>query len=813
MSQIKDPNQFLHDSAQTHVMGTSEFVEDMPPTRGEVYVGVVGSPVAANEAKSGFHLNFETARQHPDYVGHFCAKDLSFGSWGPILSDQPLLAHKQIRYHGEPVAIVVANNPASVMEIVKAVDCVVERPLAASELILTVEKARSLEQYLADGGHIQRGDVVGALNAAQFQLTGSFSSGAQDHFYLESQAARVVPVEGGQLEVYSSTQHPTEVQHVVAQAVGLQFSDVVVVAKRLGGGFGGKESQSSHVAALCALAAVKLNRPARLILSKDQDMVMTGKRHPFVSDFEVGFNDRGEILALRVELTSDGGAYLDLSGPVLQRAMFHVDNAYFIPHISIKGKVARTHLPPNTAFRGFGGPQGAAVVESIMEDIAHHLNLDPLMVRMRNLYQIDRGLVTPYGQKVKLAPLTQLMALLAEKVNYQERRTEITQLNQKELSRQPSCGVLRGQALTPVKFGISFTNRFLNQANSLINVYTDGSVQVSTGAVEMGQGVQAKIRRVVCEILGLPERSVRVRPTSTEKNPNTSATAASSGSDLNGQAAAKAAQMIKARLSHLAHQIMRGKSRSAGEELQATSSYPVEDIIFQEGFVWHRDDTKMEKISFKNLVSEAYFNRISLQASAYYKTPRIDFDQEKMQGSPFAYFTCGAAYTEVEVDQVTGESTLSRVHILMDLGRPLIPGIDRGQICGAFVQGLGWCTNECVQNNEAGRLLTHSPSTYKIPSFWDIPRDFTIEFYGGENYSDAMAFDGKGRWANPRAIRGSKAVGEPPFLLALSAWAAIKDAISVAKDRSQQVDLAIPATGEEVARHLGALWEREGPIT
>ncbi len=634
-----------------------------------------------------------------------------------------------------------------------------------------------------------------------------------DHFYLESQVAAAYPQENGEIEVHSSTQHPTETQHVVAHALGLSQSKVTCIVKRMGGAFGGKESQGAPFAAFAALVAQKLRIPARCVLTKDDDMIMTGKRNPFETFYEVGFDDKtGRILALDAKLFSDGGAYADLSTSIMERAMLHIDNAYFIPNLKVTGHVCRTHLHPHTAFRGFGGPKGVATIEKIMEEIAQIVGLDPLDVRKANLYSAKGGRpdqnITHYGQEVENNLLPELFDTLEKESNYRSRRKEIDLHNQRARANgQP----LRGISITAVKFGISFTTRFLNQANALVLIHRDGTLQVSTGATEMGQGVNARIAEMVASELGLPRDFVRLMPTTTDKNANTSPTAASSGTDLNGAAALLATRKIKRRLSELLVEVLkipetRWATKTAGlgteKEIEVGELAPNPDdpnkdsewksgvatylgVHFENGEVFHDSDPK-RKFNFSQLVHEAYFQRISLSDYAHYKFPGLSFNKLTGKGRAFLYFTLGTCVSEVEVNQYTGETKVQRVDLLMDLGRPVNEGLDMGQVYGGFVQGMGWVTTEKLFYNGKGRLVSHSPSTYKIPNMQDTPRVFNAKLFPNDK--------------NVANVRGTKAVGEPPLLLALSVWTAVHDALKT--PGASYPKLELPATQEQILRVL-----------
>jgi xanthine dehydrogenase large subunit len=545
----------------------------------------------------------------------------------------------------------------------------------------------------------------------------------------------------------------------------------------MGGGFGGKESQAAHPAALAALVAAKTGRPARIVYTRDQDMQVTGKRHPYSARYRVGFTNEGVITALEMDLHSDGGSAFDLSLAVMERSMLHAENAYFLPDVTIRGTVCRTNLPPNTAFRGFGGPQGIAAIESVIEEVATHLGLDPLDVRLRNLYGGPGRDLTPYGQRLPGAnTLPDVVDGLAASSDYRRRRAALAADNARSRTH------LKGLALTPVKFGISFTRRTLNQASALVNLYLDGTVQVSTGGTEMGQGLNTKIRQLVADQLGLPAGMVQVMPTSTEKNNNTSPTAASASTDLNGAAAVRACEALKERLEKVAARVL-----AAAEDGLAESP---EHVVFAAGGA-HDVRRPGRRIAFAELVRLAYEERVDLGARGFYATPGVDFNRETGRGNPFLYFTNGAAVAEVLVDRRSGEVKLTRIDILMDIGRPINPAIDRGQIIGGFVQAVGWVLTEDLRHSAAGELLSCSPSNYKIPAVTDVPADFRVDFLDRDN---------------PGNVAGSKAVGEPPFVLGLSVWAAVNDALRGAAP-GRSAGLKLPATGEEVLRILSGWGE------
>jgi xanthine dehydrogenase large subunit len=796
-----------HDFAHTHVKGESEFIDDRPAMRNEVFADVFYSTRAhANIQK----LDFSEVLKDPRIIAVYTYVDFHDNMWGTIFRDQPLLAPGKVQFAGEPIAIIVATTlEAAQYGKQKVIIEYIDLPA-----ILTIEEATSQKSFIIDSRKIERGNVVQAMSEAPHKLSGKIIIQGQDHFYLESQASIAYPLEDNQMEIHSSSQHPTETQHVVAHALGISNKDVVCQVKRMGGGFGGKESQAAPFAAFAALAAKKLNRPVRLCLTKDDDMVMTGKRNPFENNYQVGFDNQGKILALSVQLFSDAGAYADLSTSIMERAMLHCDNAYYIENMRVVGQVCKTNHHPHTAFRGFGGPKGVATIEKIIEEISHALKMDSLEVRKINLYRDDqKHNKTHFGQIFKNNCLSKLFLNLEKSSDYQNRRKNITDYNNE------GHDSLRGLSLTAVKFGISFTTRFLNQANAMVIIHNDGSIQISTGATEMGQGVNARISQLVTEELGLERSNARVMPTRTDKNANTSPSAASASTDLNGGAAVLATRKIKKRLSEFASKLLKvdpskwaTKTAGLGTALEINlegtsegtsidSQNPNEDadwqsgvatyddMTFENGFVFHHKNSN-HKIEFKQLVLEAYLNRISLCDYAFYKLGGIEFNKLTGTGNPFLYFTQGVACSEVSLCKNTGEVKVLRSDILMDLGRPINRDLDIGQIAGGFIQGQGWVTTENLVYNDQGLLLSHAPSTYKIPNIQDTPRIFNIDLLQNEeNYAN---------------LRGTKAVGEPPFLLGISIWAAINNALTYLPTYEGDAfpQIKIPATSENVLRAI-----------
>ena len=778
---FKSSQSSVHEASALHVRGQAEYVDDRPPEARELLVSLITSPHARARIKlidrSGLN-----ALQGKVWVFDHTA--LAHKHWGIIFFDQPFLAIDEVFYVGE-VVLVLAATDAKALRAARAALRIDYEVLPA---VRGIPAARAAQSWIGSERTIARGDWQKALQAAPRQLQGTLRLDGAEHFYLENQVAIAYPRESGGIEVHASTQHPSETQQLVAEALGLSSKDVVCQTTRLGGGFGGKETQAAPIAVYAALVAQQTQRPARLVLSKDEDMQLTGKRNPFEIDYQVGFDEDGQILALDAALFSDGGAYADLSTAIMERAMTHADNAYYIPHVRIRGQVCRTHVHPHTAFRGFGAPKGVAMIELIMEKIAHAVGKDALDVRLSNCYRGPDRNRTPYGQEVEGETLTELFLQLSESSDYRRRRAELSE------KRQASSSELYGMALTPIKFGISFITRFLNQGNALVLLHKDGSLQVSTGAVEMGQGVHTRIADLVARELGISPSDIRVMPTRTDKNANTSATAASTGTDINGSAALLAVGKIKERLARLYVALStlapeQWPSQTVGLGLREDLQLPeqlTEEIVFADGRVFARSRPE-SALSFKDLVREAYFNRVSLSEYSFYKIEGLDFNKVTGQGRAFHYFTQGVACSEVSVNRWTGEVKVLRSDILMDLGRPVNEALDLGQIRGAFVQGLGWMTTEHLVYDAEGKLLTHAPSTYKIPSIQDIPRVFQVAL------------------APPKQIHTlhqGKAVGEPPLLLSFSVWAAIMDALSAEDAEGAFHELAIPATRERILRSL-----------
>ena len=760
-----------HDSAARHVRGAAAYIDDLPEPSGTVHVAPGGAPVARGVIR---FVDLEAVRAAPGVVAVLTAADIpGANDCSPAFGDDPILAGGEVLFHGQVVFAVVAETRAAARHAARRaridVDPVTPR--------VTVDDGLAAGAEVMAPYELRRGEPECAIAAAAHRLEGRVRIGGQEHFYLEGQAALAIPGEDDEMRVLSSTQHPSEVQHLVAHMLGVPGAAVVCECRRMGGAFGGKESQAAQWACLAALAAHVTGRAAKVRLDRDDDMTMTGKRHDFRVDWRCGFDRAGVLEGVDAELAGRCGCSADLSLGVNDRAMFHADNAYHYPAVRLHSRRVRTDTVSNTAFRGFGGPQGTLFAERMMDAIAITLGLDPLAVRKRNLYAPGRD-VTPYGMRVDDHVVSRIVRRLERTSGYAARRRAITRFNTRarRAQRAGRGGTLRkGIALTPVKFGIAFTLKQLNQAGALVHVFTDGSVQVNHGGTEMGQGLYIKVAQVVAEELGIGIDRVRITATRTDKVPNTAPTAASSGSDLNGMAARRAARTIRRRLAGLAARLFQARAA---------------DIAFTGGMV----RLGARAIPFGRLTRLAFTERVSLSATGYYATPKITWDRDTASGRPFLYFAGGAACSEVTLDIETGEMRVDRVDILHDAGRSLNPAIDRGQIEGGFVQGMGWLTTEELVFGRDGRLLTHAPSTYKIPACSDVPADFRVELFE------------PGRNREP-TIHRSKAVGEPPLLLAVSVFSAITHALaSLAPGRVPPLDA--PATPEAILRAADAMRAR-----
>jgi len=745
-----------HDSAHLHVRGSAAYTDDLPEPRDLLHIAIGMSSKAHARITS---IDLTDVLEANGVVDVYVAADIpGENNCGPIIADEKILTPDVVEYSGQAIFAVAATT----VEQARKARLLAKIEYEELKPILDPMSAVEKQSFVLPTETLKRGDPDSAVANAPQRLKRRLCLGGQDQFYLEGHIAMAVPEENGGMLVYSSTQHPDEVQHLVADATGRQAKDVICICRRMGGAFGGKESQAATMACIAALMATKTGRACKLRLDRDDDMIMTGKRHDFVIDYDVGFDDDGLIHGIDFMFASRCGISADLSGPVNDRTMFHCDNAYFLENINITSHRCKTNTVSNTAFRGFGGPQGMYAIEYAIDDIARTLNKDPLEIRRKNFYGIGERDTTQYEQKVEDNIIKELVDKLEADAKYQRRRTAARDFN-------ASSSVLkRGIALTPVKFGISFTATHLNQAGALVHVYKDGTVHLNHGGTEMGQGLFIKVAQVVADELGISVDRIRINAADTSRVPNASATAASSGSDMNGKAAQKAAAKIRARLTEFA-------------ALHFT--VPETAVEFHDNVVGLGKET----VSFAELVQLAWADRVSLSATGFYKTPKIHYDRETFSGRPFFYYAYGAAVSEVVVDTLTGEHRLLRVDIVHDCGDSLNPAMDLGQVEGGFVQGVGWLTSEELWWNDAGELMTHAPSTYKIPTCSDLAPDFRVQLLqNSANREDT--------------IYRSKAVGEPPLMLGISAFHAIRDAI--ASDDMPLPNLQAPATPEAVLRAI-----------
>jgi xanthine dehydrogenase large subunit len=772
VSRAKDPivggvhAERIHDSSRKHVDGSAVYIDDIPepPRMLQVYIAMSTRAHARIT-----ELDLSAVRTAPGVACVLTATDIpGINDASPIMGDDPVFAVDTVHYVGQSLFAVAAPT----IDEARAAAQLARVEYEDLEAHLTVDEAMEASSFVLPPMEMKLGDADKALKSAPHKISGRMRIGGQDHFYLEGQIALVLPGEDADVHVYSSTQHPSEVQHNVAKVLGVPDHAVTVELRRMGGGFGGKESQPALMAAIAALVVRQTGRAAKVRLDRDDDMEMTGKRHDFRIDYDVSFDDEGRIVGITYEQAARCGMSADLSASICDRAMFHADNCYFLENVRILSHRCRTNTVSNTAFRGFGGPQGMVAMERVIDRIALHLDLDPLDVRKINLYGENGRDITPYHMTVEDNVAPELIARLEETSDYRARRQAAREFN------ATSEVLKKGISLTPVKFGISFTAGHLNQAGALVHVYKDGSVHLNHGGTEMGQGLFTKVAQVVAEEFQIDIERVKITATTTAKVPNTSATAASSGSDLNGMAALAASRTIKDRLI---------------EHAASTYNVSPEQIVF----LPNRVRVGNREMSFADLVSEAYMARVSLSATGFYKTPKIHWDGQTGRGRPFYYFAYGAAVSEVLLDTLTGENRVLRVDILHDAGKSLNPVIDMGQIEGGFIQGMGWLTTEELWWNEAGRLMTHAPSTYKIPACSDRPDDMRIEIWD------------KGRNVEQTIYR-SKAVGEPPLMLAIAVHCALTDAVASVADYKVFPDLDAPATAEHLLHAVDDLRQRSG---
>lgn len=753
-----------HESATRQVCGNARYVDDMPEPSNTKYAAIGISQSTSGKISN---VNLEKVRASEGVIDVITAKDVpGHVDIAPVFDGDPVLADGEIKFNGQAIFAVLAD---SIMNARRAallgnIDTI-ETPH-----ILDVDAAHEATRFVRPSHEMQMGDADKTMALAELTLEGSLSVGGQEHVYLEGQVSLAVPEEEDRMHVYTSSQHPSEVQKLVAEVLDIKLHKVVVDMRRMGGGFGGKETQAAQWACIAALLASRNNCAVKIRLPRQQDMMVTGKRHPFENSFKVGINNNGILQATQVIVNGNCGHSPDLSDAIVDRAMFHADNGYYLGDSHIAGHRLQTNMVSHTAYRGFGGPQGMIMAEAIMDAIARKTGQDPLTTRLNNLYDDAKRNTTQYGMTVENNLLPDILSKLAESSDYWQRRDSIKTFN------QTHAILKKGLAITPVKFGISFTAKHLNQAGALVHVYTDGSIQANHGGTEMGQGLHTKIAQITANEFGVSVDDVDVTSTRTDKVPNTSPTAASSGTDLNGKAVQNACLKIKSELAQF-----------FASQHQAKA----ENVRFANNKVYVDEHC----IDFVALVQQAYIGRVSLSANGFYKTPKIHYDRSTGKGRPFFYFAYGASVSEVTIDTLTGEYVVDRVDILHDVGASLNPAIDKGQIEGGFIQGMGWLTTEDLRWHEDGRLMSNNLATYKIPAIGDTPKIFNVDLYDRPNTEDS--------------IYHSKAVGEPPFMLAISVWCALKDAISSLSNYTVDPQLDTPATAERV---LNAVNDMQGGI-
>jgi xanthine dehydrogenase large subunit len=752
-----------HESAILHVLGEATYTDDIAEVQDTLHAALGLSSKAHANILS---MNLDAVKSSQGVVAVYTAKDIpGTNDCGPIIHDDPILSEGLVEYVGQPIFVVVADSHDNARRAARKAE------ISYQELpaILTPQAAKKAQSFVIPPMRLQRGDAQSAFEKSTHRIKGELYVGGQEQFYLEGQISYAIPKEDNGMLVYCSTQHPTEMQHVVAHALNVHSHNIVVECRRMGGGFGGKESQSALWAALAAISASHLKRPVKLRADRDDDMLVTGKRHCFHYEYECGYDDSGRILAAKVEMVTRAGFSADLSAPVATRAVCHFDNTYYLADVDIIAMCGKTNTQSNTAFRGFGGPQGAIAIEYIIDEIARNLGQDALDIRKINFYgrnDAEGRNVTQYGQKVVDNVIHELVAELEASSEYRARRASVKAFN------LTSPVLKKGLAFTPVKFGIAFNVTHFNQAGALVHVYTDGSVLVNHGGTEMGQGINTKVCQVVAHELGISLKMVRATATDTSKVANTSATAASTGADLNGKAAQDAAHTIRQRLAEFAVKTYGGD---------------VGSITFANGLI----HVNSHAIPFEEIVRKAYLARVQLWSDGFYATPGLHWDPKTMSGNPFSYFAYGASVSEVIVDTLTGEWKLLRADALYDAGQSLNPAIDIGQVEGAFIQGMGWLTTEELWWNQGGKLMTHAPSTYKIPAISDCPEDFRVALFNNLNVQDS--------------IHRSKAVGEPPLLLPFSVFFAIRDAVGSVAGYKFNPPLNSPATSETILRSVEAV--------
>ena len=750
-----------HDSAFKHVSGFAEYTDDIKEPENTLYGAIGWSKKAHAIIKK---IDLTKVKSSKGVVSVVTYIDIpGRNDVGPVFDGDQIFANKKIEFYGQPLFAVAANTTELARK------AVLKAKIIYKELkpIVTIQESLNKKKLLFKVRKIKRGNATKILSKSKNKLKGNFTTGSQEHFYLEGQAAFVIPKEDNDLVVYSSTQHPSETQQIIAKMLNQKSNSITVVVRRIGGGFGGKET-NFMTSSICSLLAYRTKCPIKLRLDRDDDIIITGKMHEFYSDYEVGFNDDGEIKALKLKLASNCGMSPDLSYAINERALLHVDNAYFISNLEVDNYLCKTNISTSTAFRGFGGNQGMMAIENIIDNISRYLNKDPCEIRKINFYKKNKKNITHYGMKIEDNVINEIFNKLIKKSNYKKRCLEIKKYNSRNKYKK------KGIAITPVKFGISFTTIHLNQAGALVHIYTDGSVHLNHGGIEMGQGTHTKIAQLVSKSFGIPYEKVQISSTNTSKVPNTSASAASSTTDLNGAAALDAVKKIKLNL----EKFIRSKYKimSKNEPL-----YKNESIILGN-----------KSFKFKNIIQEAYLNRISLSSTGFYSTPKINFDKEKFHGRPFLYFCYGASVTEVTIDTLTGENIVDRVDILHDAGNAINPALELGQIEGGFVQGQGWLTIEEIKWRSNGQITTFSPSTYKIPAVSDVPKKFNVEIFK----------EGKNK---ENVVNKSKTTGEPPLMLAMSVFFAIKDAIASTSNYKKIPVIDAPATPEKILMSINRL--------
>ena len=750
-----------HDSGIKHVSGFAEYTDDISEPLNTLYGAIGWSKKAHAKIKK---INLDKVRKSEGVISVVTYSDIpGRNDVGPVFDGDPIFPKTKVEYYGQPLFAVAATS----MEFARK--AVLKAKILYQELkpVITIKDALKKNSLLFDPRIIKKGNPSQKINNSKNKLKGNFTTGSQEHFYLEGQVALVIPKEDNNFLIYSSTQHPSETQQILAKMLNQKSNSIDVLVRRIGGGFGGKET-NFITAAICCLLSHKTKKPIKLRLDRDDDIIITGKRHDFFSDYEVGFDDKGRINGLKLKIASRCGMSPDLSMAINERALLHIDNAYFLKNLEVKNYLCKTNTASSTAFRGFGGNQGMMAIENILDNISRFLKKDPAEVRKINFYGNKDRNITHYGMKIKDNVINELFENLKIKSNYKKRSQKIRQFNQINKFKK------KGIAITPVKFGISFTTIHLNQAGALVHIYTDGSIHMNHGGIEMGQGTHTKIAQLVSNSLGVPYEKVKISATNTSKVPNTSASAASSTTDLNGAATLNAVSKIKSNLNNFIRKKYKIFSKN--------------EPMYKSGHIYFGN----RAFNFDQIIKEAYLNRVSLSSSGFYSTPKINFNKKTFKGRPFYYFCYGAAVTEVTIDTLTGESVLDRVDILQDAGNAINPALEHGQIEGGFVQGQGWLTMEEVIWGEDGKIKTFSPSTYKIPAVTDIPKTFNVEIYKkGMNVE--------------KVVNKAKTTGEPPLMLAMSVFFAIKDAIASISNYQKIPDLDAPATAEKILLSINKL--------